>query len=73
MVITQVKDGSPDMILTAFEGNLIRKKMGYLPGFVDLICFNIFNIRNLSADIKGENCHNSGPKGFPMARIWHVP
>ena len=46
---------------------------GYLPGFVDLICFKIFNIKNLSADIKHKIGHNSGPRGSPMARIWHAP
>ena len=29
----------------------MRKKMRYLPGFVDLICFKIFNIRNLRVDM----------------------
>ena len=47
MVITQVKNGSPDMIPTAFEGKFNEKKMRYLPGFVDLICFKIFNIGDL--------------------------
>ena len=36
MVMTRVKNGSPDMILTAFDKNFTRKKMSYLPGAVDL-------------------------------------
>ena len=35
MVITRDKNGSPGMILTAFDG-IMRKKMRYLPGPVDL-------------------------------------
>ena len=31
------------------------------------------NIGNLNANIKHNNCHNSGPRGSPMARIWHAP
>ena len=74
MVITQDKNWSPDMILTAFEGKFDEKtNMKYLPGFVDLICFKIFSIRNLRADIKHKHGHNSGPRGSPMARIWHAP
>ena len=30
----------------------MTKKTRYLPGIVDLICFKIFNIRNLSGAIK---------------------
>ena len=36
MVITGVKNGSPDMILTAFDGKFDEKKMRYLLGPVDL-------------------------------------
>ena len=36
MVIARVKNGSPDMMLTPFDGKLHEKKMRYLPGLVDL-------------------------------------
>ena len=36
MVITRVKNTSPDMILTPFDGKFNKKKMRYLPGPVDL-------------------------------------
>ena len=46
-------------------GKLMRKKMRCLLGFVDLICFKVFNIRILSAEIKHKNGHNSGQKKSP--------
>ena len=74
MVITRVKNKSPDMILMAFDGKFDeKKKMRSLPGFVDLICFTIFNIGNLRVDIKHKNDHKWDPWGSPMARIWHAP
>ena len=36
MVITRVKNGSPGMILTAFDGKIDEQKMSYLPEPVDL-------------------------------------
>ena len=36
MVITWVKNMSPDMILTTFDRKIRRKNMRYLPGPVDL-------------------------------------
>ena len=36
MVITGVENGSPDIILTAFDGKFHEKKMSYLPRPVDL-------------------------------------
>ena len=33
----------------------MRKKMRYLPGFADLICFKIFNVGSLRVDIKDKN------------------
>ena len=57
MVITRVKNKSPDMIPTAFEGKFDEKKMRYLPGFVDLICFKFFNIGNGKTDINPKNGH----------------
>ena len=65
MVITRVKNGSPDMISRHSKGNLMRKKMRYFPGFVDLMCFKIFNIGNLRVDLKDKNVHKRGPKGWP--------
>ena len=74
MVITRVKNGSPDMILTAFEGKFDKnKKMRYLPRFVNLIFIKHFNIGNFGVDIKHKNDHKSGPWGYLMARIWHAP
>ena len=74
MVITRVKNGSPDMIPTAFEGKFDEKKyMKYLPGCVDLICVKIFNIGDLRVDIKHKNGHKRTPRGSPWVRIWHVP
>ena len=68
MVITRVKNKAPDMIPTAFERKSDEKKDEIPPGncrLVDLICFKIFNIRNLRVDIKHKNGHNSGPRGVP--------
>ena len=69
IVITRVKNGS----LTAFERKLDEKKIRYLPGFVDLICFRIFNIGNLRVDINYKNGHKWSPRGFPRVRNWHAP
>ena len=33
----------------------------------------ILNIGKTTVNIRPKNGHNSGPKGSPMARIWHVP
>ena len=46
-------------------GNLTRRKMGYLPGFIDLICFKVFNIGSFRVDIKHKNCHNLVKNGSP--------
>ena len=27
----------------------------------------------MRANKRPQNCHNSGPRAFPMARIWHAP
>ena len=70
MVITGVKNGSPDMIPVAFDRKFDER---YLPGFTDLIYLIFFNIGNVGADIKPKNCHKWGHMGSPMARIWHVP
>ena len=43
----------------------MKKKMRYLPGFVDLICFKIFNIRNLRVDIKHTKIVRNGVPGGP--------
>ena len=48
----------------------MRKKMRYLPGFVDLIHSKIFNIRRLRVDIKHKNGHkcnnnNNNINGVP--------
>ena len=37
------------------------------------IYIKISNIRKMRSDIRPQNGHNSGPRGSPMARIWHVP
>ena len=37
MVITGVKNGSPDMIPVPFERKFDEQKMGYPPVFIDLI------------------------------------
>ena len=73
MVITGVENWSPDMIPVAFEGKFNEKKMRCIPGFIDVIYFKLFNIGNVGADIKHKNCYKWGPKGSPMARIWHAP
>ena len=54
-------------------GNLMRKKMRYLMGFVDLIYFKLFNIGNWRTDIKPKNGYKWGHMGFPMGRILHAP
>ena len=52
----------------------MRKKMRYLPGFVDLICFKIFNIGNLRVDIKHKNDHKWVPGGPPWPEFgMHLP
>ena len=73
MVITQVRNKSPDIFLTPFDRKFDEKKDEIPPGICRPICFKIFNIGNLGVDIKHKNDHNSGPWGSPMARIWHVP
>ena len=72
MVITRVKNKSPDMIPTAFERKFDEKKDEIPPG-ICLICIKIFNIRNLRVDIKHKNGHKSSPMGSLMTRIWHAP
>ena len=47
MIINGVENWSPDMIMVAFDGKFDEKNMRYLPGFVDLIYFKLFNIREL--------------------------
>ena len=42
MVMTRVKNRSPDMILTAFDGKFDEKKMRYLPGSIDPHMIRIF-------------------------------
>ena len=39
----------------------MRKKMRYLPGFLDLICFKIFNIGDLGVDKKHKKHVPGGP------------
>ena len=58
IVITGVKNGSPNMIPVAFERKFDEKKeMRYLPGFVELICFKFFNIGDGRTDINPKNGH----------------
>ena len=45
--------------------NLMRNKMGYPPRFIEIIYFKLFNIGELTADTKTQNCHNWGPMGSP--------
>ena len=75
MVITRIKNRSPDMILTAFDGKFDEKKDELPPG----ICrppyaskYSIFVV-NLRVDIKHKNGHKWAPGGSPWVRIWHVP
>ena len=63
MVITRVKNWSPDMIVTAFDPKLHEEKMRYLPGFVDLICIKNYNTGNLRVDIKHKMVINGVPGG----------
>ena len=63
MVITVVKNESPDMILVTFDEKFNKKKDEIPPGVVDLIYFKLFNIGNWRTDIKHKNNHNSGPRG----------
>ena len=64
MVITGVENGSPSMILVAFQRNLMRKKMRYPPGFVDLIYLKFFNTGNGRIDRNPKNGYKWGPRGF---------
>ena len=53
MVITEVENWSPDMIPVAFDRKFDeKKKMRYLPGFIDLIYSKFINIGELTADTK---------------------
>ena len=52
MVINEVENGSPDMILVAFDRKFDEKKMRYLPGFIDFIYLKFINIGELTADTK---------------------
>ena len=66
MVITWVKNGSPDVIPTPFDRKFNEKKDEIPPGaHRPPYTTNKFNIRNLSADIKHKNGHNSGQKWVP--------
>ena len=74
IVITRVENGSPDMIPVAFDRKFDEKKDEIPPGVHRLLYTSfLFNIGDLGVDINPKNCHNSGPWGSPMARIWHVP
>ena len=66
MVITHAKNGSPDMILTAFDRKFHEKKNEIPPR----ACRPPYMS---NCDIKRKNGHNSGRRGSPMARIWNVP
>ena len=44
MVITEVKNESPDMIPVAFDRKFDEKTDEILPGFIDLICLKFINI-----------------------------
>ena len=74
MVITRIENGSPDMILTAFEGKFHDKKMGYLPGSIDSIYFNFFNNGNWRLDINPKMIINQVPGGPPWPDFgMHLP
>ena len=72
MVVTRVKNWSPDMIPSPFDGKIDETK-DELPRFVDLICFIFFNFGSLRVDIKHKNGYKWCPRGSPWAKIWHVP
>ena len=65
--------GPQTWFLRHSKGNFMRNKMRYLLGFVDLICFKIFNIGNLRVDIKHKSGDKWNPRGSPWVRIWHAP
>ena len=72
MVITRVKNGSPDMIPTAFDGKFDEKQDEIPPGICRPHLLQNIHIGNLRVAIKHKNDHNSDPWGSPMARIWHA-
>ena len=73
MVITQVKNTSPDMIPAAFEGKFDEKKDGIPPGICRPHMLQIFNIGDWRTDIKPKNGYKWGPMGSPRAIFWHAP
>ena len=73
MVIARIKNGSPDMSPTAFEGKNDENKMRYLPGFIDLIYFKLFSIGDGRIDKKHKNGAKFDHMGSPRARILHAP
>ena len=74
MVITRVKNGSPDMILTPFDVKFHEKKDEIPPRACIPPYFKIFNIRNLRADIKHKNGHKPAPRGPPWSEFgMHLP
>ena len=64
MVITRVKNGSPDMILVAFERKFDEKKDEIPPGICRPHIPQIIQYGELSADIKPKNGHKWGPPGL---------
>ena len=73
MVITLVKNGSPDMIPTPFDGNFDEKKDEIPPGICRPHVLQIFQYWGFGVDIKHKNDHKCAPTGSPWVRIWHVP
>ena len=74
MVITGVKNGSPDMIPVAFEAKFDEKKDQITPGIYRPHILEIFSILRVAGlTQKHKNSHKWGRMGSPMARIWHVP
>ena len=69
IVITRVKNWSPDMILTAFERKFDENKYEIPPETCRPHMLQNIQYWNLKVDIKHTNGHKWGPRGSPMVRI----
>ena len=74
MVITEVKNGSPDMILAPFDGKFDEKKDEIPPGIYRPHILDFFSILGMGGlTKKHKNVHKWHYMGSLMARILHAP
>ena len=68
MVITRVKNETPDMSPTAFDGKFDEKKDEIPPGICRPHTLQNIQIGHLRVDIKQENGHKCDHRGSPWVR-----